>query len=177
MTITEFSQVYERGVEEAGLAEYQASQHDGHYHHSLFTVWAFESLDASAQSLLNVMSLLDPFNIQESVLNAHCLNTKYKLYPSTTEIYITARSNLLKVSLVTRNLQSEQVELHPLVQEVVQARMTEPQILFHFSIAVTLVYASWPKEGVKWGHETSHREQSGRILMHSNSKRSMKKNL
>ena len=68
--ISEFSFVYERGAQEAGLAEYQASQHDGHYHHSLFTVWSFESLASNAQSLLNVMSLLDPFNIQESVLSA-----------------------------------------------------------------------------------------------------------
>ena len=44
MTISEFSFVYERGAQDAGLAEYQASQHDEHYHHSLFTVWSFESV-------------------------------------------------------------------------------------------------------------------------------------
>jgi hypothetical protein len=167
MTISEFSLVYERGAQEAGLAEYQASQHNGHYHHSLFTVWSFESLASNAQSLLNVMSLLDPFHLQEPVLNARRLDPQSNYYPGTCEAYATARSNLLKASLIARHLQSEHVELHPLIQEIAQARMTEPQIIAHFSIVVTLVHASWPGEGVKWGHGTWHREQSGQLLPHA----------
>jgi hypothetical protein len=167
MTVSEFFQVYEHGVQETGLAEHQASQYDGHYHHSLFTVWAFESLDASSQSLLNVMSLLDPFNIQEAILLAKFPLSSTNHYPDTTDAYVTARSNLLKASLVTRNLHSEHVELHPLVQEVVRARMTAPQVFLHFKTAVILVHASWPSEGVKWGHETSHREQSGQLIPHA----------
>lgn len=167
MTISEFSLVYERGAQEAGLAEYQASQHDGHYHHSLFTVWSFESLASNAQSLLNVMSLLDPFHIQESVLNVKRLDPQSNYYPGTCEAHVTAQSNLLKAPLITRHLQSEHVELRPLVQEIAQARMTEPRIIVHFSIAVTLAHASWPGEGVKWGHETWHREQSGQLLPHA----------
>ncbi|KAI9701497.1 MAG: hypothetical protein M1836_001553 [Candelina mexicana] len=146
MTISEFSQVYKRGAQEAGLADYQASQHDG---------------------LLNVMSLLDSFNLQESLLRVKCVDPQLDLYPGTTEAYVITRPNLLKAPLITRNLQSKQVELHPLVQEVVQARMTKPQIRVRFSTAVRLIHASWPSEGVKWGHGTSHREQSGRLLSHA----------
>lgn len=167
MTINEFAAVYDRSIQDAGLAEYQASQNDIHYHHTLFTVWAFEDLNNSAQSLLDLMSLLDPFNIQEFILTARHLVSSNHQYPATNEAYVTARSNLLRSSLITRDVQSAQVALHPLVQEIVQARMPEPQLSTYFSLAVGLVHSSWPSEGVKWGHETSHREQSGQLLPHA----------
>lgn len=167
MTISEFSEAYSSGIQQSGLRDFQASQYDGDYRQSIFTVWAFESLDKTTQALLNVMSLLDPFRIQEFILTHERLDLPESLYPKTKGDYVNSRYNLLKASLITRSLPTEHVELHPLVQEVMQARMSEEELLIHFSIAVALVYASWPSETVKWGHETSHREQSGQVLAHA----------
>ncbi|KAK3326193.1 hypothetical protein B0H66DRAFT_600329 [Apodospora peruviana] len=172
MTLDEFSQLSRRGLKPAGLANYQASQSDGDYQHSIFTVWAFESLDEATKSLLNVMSLMDPFAIQEAILqpqeeNAHRLAESVpKPYPIDVGAYVSARSELVKASLISRSLPSRHVELHPLVQEVVQTGMDEEQLRTHFSTAVALIHAAWPSEVVKWGHETSHRERSGQIVPH-----------
>ncbi|KAL3417613.1 tetratricopeptide repeat domain-containing protein [Phlyctema vagabunda] len=165
MTVHEFAQAFAQGAKEAGLSDYQASQYDGSYRYSLFTVWAFDTLDELAQGLLNVMSFLDPFGIQETILMADAEYTKFEQYPIGSA-YITARSKLLKASLISRNIHANQVELHPLVREILQARMDHRNLLTHMSTAIGLLRKSWPREEVKFGHETSHREQSGRLVTH-----------
>ncbi|KAI1391552.1 uncharacterized protein F4822DRAFT_427403 [Hypoxylon trugodes] len=167
MTTAEFSGAYSSGIEQSGLQDYQVSQHDGNYRHSIFTVWAFESLGEKTQALLNVMSLLDPFRIQEFILSRDSLDTSESLYPKTRCDYVNSRSSLLKASLITRSLPTEHVELHPLVQEVLRSRMSGDDLVTSFSVAVTLVHASWPRENIKWHHETSHREQSAEMLAHA----------
>lgn len=174
MTLDEFSQLSRWGLKPAGLANYQASQSDGYYQHSIFTVWAFETLDDATKSLLNVMSLMDPFAIQETILQPQESENARQLlvasvpspYPTDVGAYVAARSELVKASLINRSLPSRHVELHPLVQEVVQTGMDEEQLRIHFSTAVALIHAAWPSEMVKWGHETSHRERSGQIVPH-----------
>ncbi|KAJ8132094.1 hypothetical protein O1611_g1537 [Lasiodiplodia mahajangana] len=166
LTISEFSHTYDISIQQSGLADFQVSQHDGSYRQSIFTVWAFESLDKTTQALLNVMSLLDPFHIQEFILTQEIPNLFTSLYPNKKADYVESRSDLLKASLITRSLPTEHVEVHPLVQEVLQALMGEKQLSESFSIAVSLIHKSWSSETVKWGHETSHREQSALLLPH-----------
>ncbi|KAI0101398.1 hypothetical protein GGR51DRAFT_575054 [Nemania sp. FL0031] len=166
LTISEFSHTYDISIQQSGLADFQVSQHDGGYRQSIFTVWAFESLDKTTQALLNVMSLLDPFHIQEFILTQEIRQSFTSLYPKTKADYTVSRSELLKASLITRSLPTEHVEVHPLVQEVLQAQMGKQQLPEFFSIAVALINKSWSSETVKWGHETSHREHSALLLPH-----------
>ncbi|KAK3366643.1 P-loop containing nucleoside triphosphate hydrolase protein, partial [Lasiosphaeria ovina] len=155
MTVDEFSQLSRRGLKPTGLANYQASQSDGGYQHSIFTVWTFETLEEATKSLLNVMSLMDPFAIQEAILQPQEENTHQLAgsvpspYPTDIRAYVAARSELVKAFLISRSLPSRHVELHPLVQEVVWAGMDEEQLRTHFCTAVALIHAAWPSEVVK----------------------------
>lgn len=95
------------------------------------------------------MSLLDPFHIQEFILTHNGLDLPESLYSGTKINYLSARANLLKASLIARSWPTAHVELPPLVQEVVQARMAEKELLAYFSISVILVHAEWPSEIIK----------------------------
>ncbi|KAK0746923.1 hypothetical protein B0T18DRAFT_466404 [Schizothecium vesticola] len=168
LTTDEFSEAYGSDLRQSGLDQPQASQHDGGYRHSIFTVWAFESLDETAQALLNLMSLLDPFRIQESILAGDGVaDLPHSAYPRSKVDYLNARSALLKTSIVIRSIPTEHVELHPFVQEVVRTRMSKEELRTYFSVAVALVHASWPSGTVKWIHAASRRQQIGSLLPHA----------
>lgn len=166
MTADEFVRVYDKDVRSTGLMNLHPARNDVYYHHTIFTVWLLESMDDRSHVLFGTLSLLDPFSIPEAILTKWGATRESPNYPASPEEYIQTRTNLLRSSLVSRNLQAEQLSVHPLVQEIVLAQMPKVQLEECFRLTVRMLHASLPSEDIKWGHETSHREKMAELVPH-----------
>ena len=160
LTFKEFLEIYE---EESSKRELLLGQDQ--YSHTLSTIWALDELSAPARRLLDVLALLDPDYIQESLFN-HPPKEPAIDFPSKNLQYIEARSALMRSSLVKRNKQQGQLLLHRLIQDVTQAHMTTEQLRTAFENAVSILYQNWPEASFDFSHETSLWAQADVVVPH-----------
>jgi hypothetical protein len=121
------------------------------YEHTVASVWAFENL-SHGQGLLNVVSMLDPDGILESLLTTKPGTIDLHSFPQSLEDYILARNELLACSLVTGQKRDRKLFIHRLVQDVARARMTQTEFRANFMTCVKLISSLWPFEGFAWRH-------------------------
>jgi hypothetical protein len=121
------------------------------YEHTVASVWAFENL-SHGQGLLNVVSMLDPDGIPESLLTSQPSTIDLQFFPQSLEDYKLARNELLECSLVTGNKPDRKLFIHRLVQDVARARMTQADFRATFMTCVKLISSIWPFEAFTWRH-------------------------
>lgn len=114
------------------------------YPHSISTVWAFESLNSEARTLLGLTSFLDPDCIKEDILAEAPTELSVKHFPHDKELYGEARTELLQSSLVKKNAQSKELSMHRLVQDAVRAKLDPGRVQAYFAFAVHLLWTAWP---------------------------------
>lgn len=173
MTLDEFLEYFETQTSIAKVAKHKSSSdtHD-HYKHSLFTVWALESLTAGALVLLQVMAYLSPDSIQEPLLQGVSKLDVPPQYPTTIDEFIDARTDLTKVSLIKRNKRvgitkgSSELTLHRLVQDVTRAHIDDSEQSCILIFVLRLLLASWPGEMLRFDHNSATWEISGALLPH-----------
>lgn len=121
LSFGQFLDSYNERESQREFLQFRASLKSLSYEHTLTSVWAFESLKYG-RKLLNVLSMIDPDGISESLLTP---NNEIDLpgYPATVEEYEKARRELLACSLITRNKQEHKLFIHRLVQDVARAEM------------------------------------------------------
>ena len=161
LTFKEFVEIFD---EESSKRELLLGQDQ--YSHTLSTIWALEELNNSARRLLDVLALLDPDCIQESLLINHPPQRPANEFPSTNLQYIEARTILMKSSLVKRNRQKDQLLLHRLIQDVTRAHMTTEQLRTAFELVVNILCQSWPEASFDFSHETSLWAQADIVVPH-----------
>ena len=115
---------------------------------SLYTLWAFEDLSLVALGLLNIVSFLDPDRISEKLLSAtdSCKKAIFtnEDYPVSTQSFIGARTELTKSSLLKRNIDLKELQVHRIIQDIVRTRMSPEIFQLTFDNAIGLLHCSWP---------------------------------
>lgn len=148
----------------------------------MFTTWASETLSAEVLSLLNVLSLLDPDRIDESIFQVKeqslpdpnrddesirpvddRSHTRILRFPTTRSFYITAWTALPRNSLINRNSDGVSLVIHILVQDVTHARLLPADYLHVFELAHTLSIRSLPGQE-HFSDDTSTWEVSDRVV-------------
>ena len=124
LTFKEFLDLYEEEDNKRVLLTDQDK-----YSHTLSTIWGLEDLSSGSRRLLDVLSLLDPDNIRETLLSKHLPWKPSNDFPSTNLLYIEARKGLIKSSLVKREKEQGQLLLHRLIQDVTRTRMSAEELL------------------------------------------------
>ncbi|KAK7413111.1 hypothetical protein QQX98_007997 [Neonectria punicea] len=169
MTVDEFLDFYE---ERAFLTEIYSNQMDSLESQSatgFLDVWSLDKLKAShpeAMALLRILALMDPDSIAEFILI--CEKPDLKLpenYPSSKEAYEVARQALLKSSLIKRNLDTQHLSIHRIIQDSVVARMTEEDIRTNFEGLIRLLAEAWPW-AVSFNHLNSRWSRCGQVFPH-----------
>ncbi|KAK7420402.1 hypothetical protein QQX98_002825 [Neonectria punicea] len=112
---------------------------------SLAATWALSQLSAQVLRLLELLSILDPDSIHDSVLVPEGSLAVSEDYPPSKDAYYTARMELWKSSLVTRNKELGLLSLHRVTQDVVIARMSEERRQETFQFAMELLRKAWPQ--------------------------------
>jgi hypothetical protein len=136
---------------EQDLRKAKETNRQDHYKHSLFTVWAFDSLGEMSTRLLETLTLMNPDHIQEFILTEDLPPEVGRTFPATKELFGEARTDLLAASLVKRA--HGELSLHRLVQDVVWAKMTLDGRAKAFSLAVQLLHPAWPQAQDTFSHD------------------------
>jgi hypothetical protein len=121
----------------------------------LTTVWALDTLSPGALSLLQILSVLDPDVVAESLLTPKNIIRSLPDYPSS-DAYIDTRSELTKASLIRRNKQEKSLTVHRMVQETARVLMEPDKLSSVVAFAVHLLELNWVEDR-EWtfGYRTS----------------------
>jgi hypothetical protein len=166
LTFAECMRLYEEEALIADTRSLALSPATVGYEHSLATVWALENLSARALCLLEVLSLLDPDVVAESLLQNDKASIQYPDFPPPS-LFVDCRTELIKASLVKRNRQEKTLSLHRVLQDVARNRMAPERRNGTFMLAVELLTLSW-QEDREWafGYRTSEWQIADSIIPH-----------
>ncbi|ERF72851.1 hypothetical protein EPUS_04286 [Endocarpon pusillum Z07020] len=152
LSFSEFLDSYNERRSQQELLQLSAGElisRSSDYEHTLASVWAFDNL-SHGQGLLNVISMLDPDGILESILTTKPGTIDLPSFPQSLEDYLLARNELLTCSLVRGNSSERKLSIHRLVQDVARARMTQAEFRANFMTCVKLISSMWPFEPFAW---------------------------
>lgn len=147
---SEFLEMYEDEVSHFALHKEQIPQQTSGYEYNLATVWAIDSLQGEALILMNVISLLDPDHIEESILLEGSNRVEDEDYPKTLDAFHRARTKLWETSLVYKDRQNRPLNIHRVVQDTTRTKMSLNQSKAAFQAATALLLAAWPSRDRLW---------------------------
>ncbi|KAJ0120519.1 tetratricopeptide repeat domain-containing protein [Diaporthe amygdali] len=142
LSLNDFEEWYEEDSKH--LRDMRVKGPQSTYKHTVGTAWAVEQLSDPAIALLNVLSVLDPDLIPEDMLLDGAKNVTLPNYPVKKRHYFDARAELIHTSLVSRNLASNEIRLHRLVQDVVRENMDDELLHSVYGAVAVLLSAVWP---------------------------------
>lgn len=170
MTLEEFLEYYESQTTITKIAKTKPADPQGHYKHSLFTVWALETLTPTARALLQVMAFFSPDAVQESLLQRYGITEISWNYPINQNEFIDARTDLIKASLIKRNKSpgttKGRLTLHRLVQDVARAQIPSSHVPNTLTFCLRLLLESWPGAVLRFDHNSATWAISEALLPH-----------
>ncbi|KAL9611676.1 MAG: hypothetical protein Q9167_003705 [Letrouitia subvulpina] len=145
LTLQEFEEWYHE--DSKGLHSERVPGKESDYQYTIATVWAIEQLELNKKpvfSLLKVLAILDPDIIPEDLLHEDIKDIELPDYPKKGRPYFNARADLLRASLVKRNIASNELRIHRLLQDVVRHKMSESELHILYASAASLLHSAWP---------------------------------
>lgn len=120
-----------------------------------FSEWALESLSPMAAALLDVMAILDPDKIIESLLTHPPDTISIVEYPKNPNEYNSARAELSSFSLISRGRPTGNLNIHRLIQDAACRNMSEQYYGNVFNTCIALISDKWPYQPFTWRHGIS----------------------
>jgi hypothetical protein len=117
-----------------------------------FAEWALECLSPKASSLLDVLSMFDPDNIVERMLQVPPDDICITEYPNTSIEYNKAKEELMKYSIISRDKEKGTLTIQRLVQDAARRRMSSTYYIQVFNTCVALINDAWPYTPFTWRH-------------------------
>ena len=167
ISYSDFLQLYAK--ESKRIHEMVPDHNRKDYKHSLATVWSLQQFSSGSETLLQVLSMLDPGLVPESLLTQNFDKLDLEGYPCDIITYYAARVELLGASLISLINQTDVLQglrLHRLLQDVVTARMNESRAEMVFKAALQLVCASWPFQSLRHRHVRDRWIECALLLPH-----------
>lgn len=153
MTPLEFVKAYKDPVNHRSLFRSKLKHHKMYHATNVADAWGLEHLDLGVE-LLNVIALLNPASIRESILK-QAQDWDYAEidngYPARMLDYTLARDELKRLSLVSHDKEKETIAVARVIQATVKSNMTRPILVEAFNFACTLLLESWPRTGAAKG--------------------------
>ncbi|KAL8831927.1 MAG: hypothetical protein Q9170_005089 [Blastenia crenularia] len=142
LTLDDFEDWYREDSKD--LLDLRIGEMQTKYQYTLGTTWAVEQLDPFAFSLLKVLSVLDPDRIPEELLMDGINGVELPNYPLKRSVYLNARAQLIHSSMVIRNMATNELRIHRIVQDVVRQKMEKTELQSVFATVMSLLSAVWP---------------------------------
>jgi hypothetical protein len=154
LTFEEFLAFYEVEPKAADIRPISLKP-ENQYQYTLSTVWALDTLEKAAESLLRLLSMLDPDSIDEKIITQKILTKLPSSYPDSKPAFIKARTSLLKSSLVRRDKASCQISIHRLTQDFARVNMSYTLLQEYFGTALQFCMQFWPIPVVAVSYSTA----------------------
>ncbi|CAN9210074.1 unnamed protein product [Alternaria alternata] len=135
------------------------------YQSNVASVWAFDRL-GKGSTLINIVSMLDPDSIPESVFTSPVEEDDSVLVQFVKTNYVAARTELLARSLITGNKGKRTLSVHRLVQDVARARLRQSEMRCHFLACVELINDRWTFQELTWRHGIARWETCEELFPH-----------
>lgn len=167
VSYADFLQLYQK--ENWRLHGLAPEENQGTYQHTLATVWSLQQFSDSSETLLQVLSLLEPDSIPETLLSTYSGKIALNGYPADMIAYFGARAELMGASLVSLVNQAESQQalaLHRLLQEVVLARMDEARMIAVFEAILSVLTSEWPFQSLHQRHTRDRWDQCSLLYPH-----------
>lgn len=141
------------------------SRSTSNYQSNVASVWAFDRLGKGA-ALINIVSMLDPDAIPESIFTSPVRDDDSELVRSIKTNYVAARTELLARSLLISNKEKRKLSVHRLVQDVARARLRQPEMRRYFLACVELINDRWTFQELTWRHGIARWENCEELFPH-----------
>ncbi|KAI1841737.1 hypothetical protein JX266_012105 [Neoarthrinium moseri] len=143
------------------------------YRHTLLNVWSmnFESLSQDSQTLVNVLSFLNPDSIELELLAkgaqkmSRAGKNDWSIIDSTKKL-TQQKAGILQSSLVDQNSATKTLSMHRLVQAACQYRMAPENRQDTFEMALSLLHHMWPVAPRNNRHRPDLWPSHARLLPH-----------
>lgn len=174
LSFSDFLEQYDNDADRKDLHQYYVKSPRPEARGNIATIWAIERLEGPARTVLEVCSVLDPDRIQERIFanDGPAMNLLADL-PKTKFAFHEARAELIKRSLITRNEQEKEFAVHRVLQDSVRSKMTSKRLMDVFSVAVSLVLASWGSTPLDKRHVISLGKSRDALFPHALTLRNM----
>lgn len=113
---------------------------------TISTIWAIEKLSKEARSVIEIMAFLDPDYVQDTILSSNTSDfSALPHYPKRKSVaFYSARTELMRSSLIRRNEKIGGFSIHRVVQHAVRAKMDHEHCLQVFLSVVSRLSSEWP---------------------------------
>lgn len=168
LSFREFLEMYSEEVERREILDVSEGQSASlrRYNQTLGTVWALDDMKAG-RALLQVISLLDPDSIPETLLDKNPACADWERYPRNSWEYTQARAELISRSLIYRNRDKQTLRVHRLIQDTVRAQMDEATFNEVYSRVLDMIGARWPKVFKGFGNVQTDWKQNSELWPHT----------
>ncbi|KAF4633455.1 hypothetical protein G7Y89_g4662 [Cudoniella acicularis] len=169
LTIQEALELYDNEALSLDLYNAQISNPYDRYTNTLSSVWTSKDFDETTLFLLDILSLLDPDAIYESILQGEKSPDCPPALEAMQENYIDVRKELVRSSLVKRNTREKLLTIHRVVQDNILKRMSTNRRDSIFTYTVKMLLQAWkqdPEE--KFTHLKGLWDISKRVSPHVN---------
>lgn len=167
MSLNSFLDLYNEEADHKPLHATWDKRQSSSYEHNLSTVFAFEKLSGSSRKLLNVLALIDPDHIKEDLLVANDLRSDPS-YPASTFEYVEARTELWRCSLLSRDEEADELNMHRTVQDNARATMSPAEYALALETACELLLVKWPVKERLWHYAVDHWQECQALCLHVN---------
>jgi hypothetical protein len=136
-----------------------------HYNKSLRLALAIDSLSLG-RALLDVISLLDPDSIQESILQYNPAVSKWDAYPKTTLEYMDSQMELYATSLISKSKETKTLSIHRLIQDFWRTEMSDVTFNEVYRRTLDMLAARWPITFSGFGDVSTNWHKCDKLLRH-----------
>jgi hypothetical protein len=165
-----FKEIYDEYEKELAMGDLHRSSLlplTQQYDLTLATVWSLDTLEPNGRTLLEILALLDPDSLTETMLRLDDAMAISPTFPSTKD-YEIARTDLIKASLISRNKRLGKLEIHRVVQDVARGKMDMARYVEQFMVAVRLLNKYWPEDplALKFSHSITDQHLAEVVATH-----------
>ena len=165
LILQEFDSIY-KDTSISDLYQSPLTKQNDTYGHDLSTVWALKGLGPGARNLLDLLAILDPDELAESIFTRAISHVKHEVFFASQAAYVNARTDLIKSSLLKRNRDLGQISLHRLVQDAAKLCFTPQRLKDVFELATTILAWTWPYPEDRYNHNPELFADFEKILPH-----------
>ena len=167
LSYTEFLKRYDNAGEHLDLHNLVLEPSRLNTRGTVYSIFAIKDLNAHALLVLEILSLLDPDEIPESILDGLSPGSaKNRQPPLTISQFHAARGELLSRSLIGRNLDLGKPWVHRILQDTVRARMSHARRQEIGAITISLLDDAWPEVPLDKKHRIDRWEECQSLYPH-----------
>lgn len=111
---------------------------------SMAAIEALDNLSPQTQTLMKVLSLLDPNRITEELLTTGASEVKLPGYPTEEHDYVAACEELIQASLVVRNAATNELRVDRPVQKITRDKMGTDEMYAVYAAVMDMISIVWP---------------------------------